>query len=40
MTPEHQFEFGHNFRDWLTTINNSKLKDKYKDVLNLFFKTQ
>ena len=28
MAPEHQFEFGHNFRDWLMTINNSKLKDK------------
>ena len=40
MAPEHQFEFGHNFRDWLMTINNSKLKDKYQNILNLFFQTQ
>lgn len=37
MHPGYPFEFGKNFKDWITIIKKRDHKNKFKDITNLFF---
>jgi len=37
MHPDYPFEFGKNFKDWITIIKKRDHKNKFKDIINLFF---
>lgn len=37
MHPDYPFEFGKNFKDWITIIQKRDHKNKFKDIINLFF---
>lgn len=37
MHPDYPFEFGKNFKDWITIIQKRDHKNKFKDITKLFF---